>query len=199
MRPTVSQPIRSRPAIGVLAICCASHATTSSRSRVCWEPGRAHGTGLQVHAAVSAAQPAQLALDHAAVGAEIQMPPALDAPIMDLQPTAGLAADRAHTPPAPETDAHNHPLGAERNVDDGRSGQAKHPRECGLDAHAVLLCGPWIFSTRQPAPAGGGASLAICPTSAETLSRKAPAHAALATRTSPPSREETRITASVAA
>jgi hypothetical protein len=34
IRPTVSQPIRSNPAIGVLAICCASHATTSSKSRV---------------------------------------------------------------------------------------------------------------------------------------------------------------------
>ena len=38
--PTVSQPIRSRPVIGVLAICCASHATTSSKSRVCCAPGR---------------------------------------------------------------------------------------------------------------------------------------------------------------
>jgi hypothetical protein len=34
IRPTVSQPIRKSPAIGVFAICCASHATTSSKSRV---------------------------------------------------------------------------------------------------------------------------------------------------------------------
>jgi len=42
--PTVFHPIRSSPAIGVLAICWASHATTSSKSRVCAAPGRAHGT-----------------------------------------------------------------------------------------------------------------------------------------------------------
>ena len=34
IRPTESQPIRSSPAIGVLAICWASHAQTSSKSRV---------------------------------------------------------------------------------------------------------------------------------------------------------------------
>jgi hypothetical protein len=44
IRPTVSQPILSRPQIGVRAICWASHATTSSKSRVCAAPGRAHGT-----------------------------------------------------------------------------------------------------------------------------------------------------------
>ncbi len=38
----------------------------------------------------------------------------------------------------------------------------------------------------------GGASLAICPTSEETLSREAPAHPALAARPPPPKREETR-------
>ena len=50
---------------------------------------------LQPHAAVAAAQPAQLALDDAAARAEVQVPPALDAPIVDLQVAAGLPAARA--------------------------------------------------------------------------------------------------------
>jgi hypothetical protein len=34
IRPTVTQPIRNSPAIGVAAICWANQATTSSKSRV---------------------------------------------------------------------------------------------------------------------------------------------------------------------
>ena len=41
--------------------------------------------GLVAHAAVGAAQPAQLALDDAAVGAEIEVAPALDAPAVNLE------------------------------------------------------------------------------------------------------------------
>jgi hypothetical protein len=41
----VGQPTLSKRVIGANAICCASHATTSSKSRVCAAPGRAHGTG----------------------------------------------------------------------------------------------------------------------------------------------------------
>ena len=44
IRPTESQPIRNSPAIAVFAICCASQAATSSKSRVEREPGRAHPT-----------------------------------------------------------------------------------------------------------------------------------------------------------
>ena len=45
---------------------------------------------LKPDAAVAAAQPPQLALDPAAVGAEIQVAPALDATVVDLQVSAGL-------------------------------------------------------------------------------------------------------------
>src|SRR3954466_7565738 len=86
IRPTVSHPTRSSPLIGVLAICCASQATTSSKSRVCAAPALAHGTGSSRRAA----QPAQLALHDAATGAEVEVPPALDATVVDLQVAAGL-------------------------------------------------------------------------------------------------------------
>jgi hypothetical protein len=43
--PDGISPDRQQPLNGVLAICCASHATTSSRSRVCAAPSRAHDTG----------------------------------------------------------------------------------------------------------------------------------------------------------
>ena len=109
------------------------------------------GHPLEVHAAVAAAQPAQLALDHAAVGAEVEMTPALQPPVVDLEPPAGLPATRTHPPPAPQSDGHDHPLGAEADVDNRCSGQAEHPRECGLDAHAVLLCRRLSFNTHQPA------------------------------------------------
>src|SRR4051794_41914207 len=100
-RPTVSQPTRSSPVIGVLAICCASQATTSSKSRVCAAPGRGLRDGLQPHAAAAAPEPAQLTLDPAATGAEIEVAPALDAVVVDLQVPAGLAALGAHPPAAP--------------------------------------------------------------------------------------------------
>lgn len=44
--PTESQAILSSPAIGFLAICCASQATRSSKSRVEDEPARAYGTAF---------------------------------------------------------------------------------------------------------------------------------------------------------
>src|SRR5918997_206698 len=53
-------------------------------------PGPRHGLGA--HPASRATQPAQLTLDHAAVCAQVQVAPALDAPVMDLQMTAGLPA-----------------------------------------------------------------------------------------------------------
>ncbi|MCA1679097.1 MAG: hypothetical protein LC777_09225, partial [Actinobacteria bacterium] len=48
--PTDSQPIRSSLVIGVLAICCASHATTSSKSRVYGARALAHGTASSASA-----------------------------------------------------------------------------------------------------------------------------------------------------
>lgn len=126
-----------------------------------------------MHAAVHAAHPAQLTIDHAAVGAEIEVSPALDAAVMDLQVRAALPATRADASSAAQPDAHDHTLDTETNIDDRCSGQAKHPVECGLDAHAVLPCRRLSFSTQQPAPRRGGASLAFCATSTEIL-RKEP-------------------------
>src|SRR5918995_607452 len=48
--PIVCQPTLSSRVIGANAICCASHATTSSKSRVCAAPG----LDLQVPAALAA-------------------------------------------------------------------------------------------------------------------------------------------------
>jgi hypothetical protein len=45
---------------------------------------------LQMHAAIEAAKATQLALDHAAIGAEIEVPPPLDPPVVDLEPPARL-------------------------------------------------------------------------------------------------------------
>jgi hypothetical protein len=118
--------------------------------------------GLEPDAAVAAAQPAQLALDPAGARSEIEVAPALDAPVMDLQPPAGLAALRAHPPPTAQTNAHDHPLGGEADVDHGRARQAEQTLECGGDAHVVLPERPLTF--RQPAACseGGGASPAVC-------------------------------------
>src|SRR4051794_37609201 len=52
--------------------------------------GPSPGHGLEADPARRAAQPAQLALDPAATAAEIEVTPALDAPVVDLQPPAGL-------------------------------------------------------------------------------------------------------------
>jgi hypothetical protein len=83
---------------------------------------------LVAHTTVRAPQAPQLALDHAAIGAEVEVTPALHAPPMDA--AAQLAAARAHTPPAPQPNGHDHPLRAERDVDDRRAWQAQQPVEC---------------------------------------------------------------------
>ena len=145
--PIVCQPTRSSRAIGANAICCASHATDVFEvARVVRARPRPRHR-LQTNAAVAAAQPAQLALDDAAARAQIQVPPALDAPIVDLQVAAGLAAARADPPPAPQPDGHDHPLAGEADVDHGRPGQAEQPLECRADAHVALLREPLISTT----------------------------------------------------
>ena len=99
----------------------------------------------------------ELALDHAPVSTEIQMPPALQPAVMDLEP-AGLAAAPAHSSPAPKPDGHDHPLGAKADIDDRRAGEAQKPVECGADAHLALRVGRLTFDGQQPAPQGGCAS-----------------------------------------
>ena len=99
-------------------------------------------------AAVRAVQSPQLALDVAATGAEIQMPPALGAVLLDQQ--AACAAARARRPlPGVQPDRHNHAIGAERHVLDRCSRKAEHPLECGSDPHVVLPRRPLNF--RHPA------------------------------------------------
>src|SRR5439155_15672802 len=132
------------------------------------------GDRLHPNAAVAAAQQPQLALDHASTGAEIEVAPALDAPVVDLQLAAGLPADRADAPAAAQADRHDHPLRTERDVRHAGARQAQQALECGADAHVALPCKP--LAIRQPAasPEGGGASLAFCATSANFPNRRAP-------------------------
>jgi hypothetical protein len=68
--------------------------------------------------AVRAAQQAQLALDDTARRAEVQVAPALDAPVADDEPGAGLPAARAHPPAPTQPHGHDHPLAAETDIDD---------------------------------------------------------------------------------
>ena len=109
---------------------------------------------LQAHTAIAAAQPPQLALDHAAVPREVEVPPALDAPVMDLELSGRLAALCADAPASPQTDGHDHPRGGEANVDHGCPRQAEQPLECGGDAHVALLSEP--LTIRQPAACAEG-------------------------------------------
>ena len=77
-------------------------------------PGPRHRLGP--NPAIRAAQPAQLALDPAATGAQVKVAPALDAPVMDLQPPAGLPALGTHAPPTAQTDRHEHAPVGERDI-----------------------------------------------------------------------------------
>src|SRR2546430_311473 len=120
-------------------------------ARIEWRraPEETHETGPP--------QPPHTALDHAPVGADSQTPPALHPAVVDLKDPSGLAAARPHPPPAPQADGHDHPLGAEADIDDGRSGQAEHPLECGGNAHVVLLGEPLIFRTASSLPSRAAA------------------------------------------
>jgi hypothetical protein len=93
---------------------------------------------FQTHPTVQAAKATQLALDHATVGTEIEVPPALQATVVDLELPAGLPAAAAHSPAATQPNGHDHPLGTERHIDDGGAGQAQQLVECGRDAHVAL-------------------------------------------------------------
>src|SRR4051794_8117906 len=111
-------------------------------------PGPSPRHRLQADPATAAAQPAQLALDDAASATQIKVTPTLDAPIVDLKLAAGLPALRANPPAPPQTNGHDHPLGAEADIDHGRPGQTKQPVECAGDAHVALLCEPLTFKQR---------------------------------------------------
>src|SRR5215217_7394426 len=150
---------------------------------------------LHANTAIAAAQQPQLALDHAATGAKIQMAPALDAPVVDLQLPAGLPAGRTDAPPAAQPHGDDHPLRSETDVDYGCPGQAEQPLQCGADAHVALLREPLTFEQPAACAEGGGASFAFSATSENFSNRRArlkrAPNAALQTAASPTSREET--------
>ena len=118
------------------------HLLRQERDHVLYVP-RVRGAGprprhhLRPVATTRATKTPKLALDHAPRGAEIQMPPALHAPILDLQPHRPAA--RTDPPPAPQPNRHDHSFAAERHVLHRRPRQAEHPVECGADPHVVLL------------------------------------------------------------
>ncbi|MDQ6730099.1 MAG: hypothetical protein M3022_07335, partial [Actinomycetota bacterium] len=93
---------------------------------------------LEMHATIRAAKAPQLTLDHAPVRAQVDVPPALGSPVVDLEP-AGLTAATADPSAAAQANGHDHPFAAEAHVDDGRARQAQEPVECRGDAHAALL------------------------------------------------------------
>lgn len=66
----MSRPLRSRRAVGDLAICWTGHANDLLDIAAIMASGRAHGTGFGRATRQSAQQP-QLGLDHAARRAEI--------------------------------------------------------------------------------------------------------------------------------
>jgi hypothetical protein len=177
-------------AIGAKAICCASHASNVVEVARVVRPGPRPRDRLHAHAAVMAAQPPQLALDPAAAGAKIQVPPALEPAVVDLELRTGLAAPRADAPAAPQPHRHDHGLGGEADVDDRRSGQAEQPLECRDDARRPPSK---AAGSRHPAACemGGGASITLCATSDDSHRRERPAQVVITRSPSPTSRAET--------
>jgi hypothetical protein len=138
--PTVFQSIRSRRAIGVLAICWARKATTSSSSRVWRAPGRAKGTASTLtlrspghltcrsSASMKAALPAQVEVAPAALPAHGAPRPAGRS---GRRLAAAAKADSHHHSPAleraPVTDASG--VGSARTpTHPNLSGQRSDPR-----------------------------------------------------------------------
>ena len=115
---------------------CSSVSPSKKVTRVAHAAARPLDRLGQITAA-RAVQPAQPTFDHAPHAAEIEMAPALDAMILDLQ-TAGSAA-RADRPPATQTDRHDHGPLAELHIPHPGTWQPEHPIECRRDPHVALL------------------------------------------------------------
>jgi hypothetical protein len=96
---------------------------------------------LEPDAAIPAPEPAQLALDPAATRPQIEVAPALDAPVVDLQ----LAEHTRQA--APQAYRDDRSSRGERDIDHAGAGQAQQALECGGDAHVVLLARPLISTT----------------------------------------------------
>jgi hypothetical protein len=120
-------------------------------------PGEGHR--FHPHAAVGADDAPQAVLDEAALATEIEVAPATGMAI--VHPGEDLAAARAHRAPPAERNLDDHPLRAERDVDDPGAGQAQQAVECGGDAHAVPRRRSLTFDSQQPPRAGGCASLPL--------------------------------------
>ena len=136
MPATASQEQRSSRVIVVLSIRCASHATTSSKSRVNRASGRAHGTvSVRTRPHAPAVQAADLGLQEQPSGAQIQVPPAARRPVIDR---AGRPAARAGQPPGTTAHVDHDPRRGERHTDHVGTGDGEHLVECGSGAHASL-------------------------------------------------------------
>ena len=113
---------------------------------------------LELCAAVQTPHPAQLALDHTARRAEVEMAPSLAPAVVVVHAPPRLPATRTDPSTATQADRHDHPLAAEAHIDDRGAGQAQQPVECRGDAHVVLLAGRLTLNSQQPALEDGGAS-----------------------------------------
>src|SRR5215207_5912971 len=147
---------------------------------------------LELRPAGATPQPPQLALDDAAVGDQIEVAPALDAPPVDRQPT-GLPAARADPSPAPQPHRHDHPVGDEADVDHRRARQTQKPVECRADTHVALLAGRLTLNSQQPAARAAACRLRSAQAPQKSSTANAPAHAVIRQQPSPPNREETRL------
>src|SRR5215203_2764588 len=139
IRPTVSQPTRSRPQIAVRAICWASHATTSSKSRVCAAPGRAHGTG-------SIRTPQSRQRSSRSSHSMMQRLAPKSRCRQRLSRRSWICSCRPVCPHAAHTRRRRRnrtvtttPSALKPTSNDGCPGQAEQPLECGGDAHVALL------------------------------------------------------------
>src|SRR4051794_16155715 len=124
------------------------------------------------------------------------MAPALDAPVVNDEALAGLAAAGADTSPAPQPHRHDHPLRTEADINDRCSGQAEQPVECGADAHVALSLRAADLDNQQPRREGGSASLQSAQPPQTSRRPRVPHEQALRasqTATSPTNRPETLL------
>jgi len=134
--PTDRHPtIISLPS-GVLGVCWGGNATTSSRSRVYGFPGPGPRDHFRPIPANRAANPTQLALDHAPRRIQVEVSPMSHPPVFDLQSLG--AAPLADPPAATQPDLDDHSLAAGADVLHRRSQQAEHPLEWGADPRVDL-------------------------------------------------------------
>ena len=98
-------------------------------------------------------------------------------------PSPGLPAARAHTSTPAQADRHDHPLGAERDPDADAPGHGSFRLNAVVTRTSVLLGLLLDLTSQQPSAGVGGASLAICATSARFL--RAGERPATARRTRP--------------